>query len=145
MKKVILFYILASCSLMAVCFAQTFSGSGISSANQTALGSVAAGNSGGQTNYPASNIVGQLPASAIVYRAGQQSVGNLSTSQAVSFSSPFVSSVGTNYVIFMTPNGSLASAVAFGASSKTTNGFTMVLSAGIAGGVTCDYMAIPNQ
>lgn len=79
-----------------------------------------------------------------VYRAGQQAIASLSTSQAVTFSSPLSPSLGTNYAVSVTADGTLAAAVGFGITSKTTNGFTITLSGGVTGGVTVDYHVLPN-
>lgn len=77
------------------------------------------------------------------YRAGSQAITSLSTSQAVTFSTPF--QPGTSYSVSINPDSTLASSVGFSATSKTTNGFTITLSAGITGGVVVDYIAEPNQ
>lgn len=95
------------------------------------------GNGGGLTN------VNSLTSTN--YRAGFQFVGNLATSQAVAFTTPFSPAVGTNYAVTIGSDSTLASAVGFSAGSKTTNGFTINLSAGVAGGVGVDYHAVPYQ
>lgn len=95
------------------------------------------GNGGGLTNISASSVTN--------YRAGFQAIGNLATSQAVTFSTPLASAVGTNYSVSISSDSTLASAVGFSATSKTTNGFTINLSAGIAGGIGVDYIATPYQ
>lgn len=76
------------------------------------------------------------------YRAGQQAIASLSTSQAVTFSSALVN---TNYSVAITPDSTLAAAIGFSATAKTTSGFTITLSGGITGGVTVDYLVIPNK
>lgn len=97
------------------------------------------------TGITAANLTGTLPASVIPYRSGVANIGNLSTSQAVVFSSPMASAVGANYYVGISFNSTLAAAISASATSKTTNGFTITLSAGITGGVTADYMAIPYR
>lgn len=79
------------------------------------------------------------------YRAGFQAIGNLATSQAVTFTTPFLPAVGTNYSVSISSDSTLASAVGFSATSKTTNGFTITLSAGVAGGIGVDYSAMPYR
>lgn len=76
------------------------------------------------------------------YRAGQQNITSLSTSQAVTFSS---SLPNTNYAVSVLPDSTLAAAIGFGVTSKTTSGFTITLSAGITGATTVDWTATPNQ
>lgn len=91
------------------------------------------------------NVAGTISATTytgLPYRAGQQVIGNLSTSQAVTFTSSLPSS---SYSVSLTADGTLAGAVGFGATTKTASGFTITLSAGIAGGVTVDYIVWLNQ
>lgn len=95
------------------------------------------GNGGALTNVTASGVSS--------YRAGFQAIGNLATSQAVTFTTPLASIVGTNYSVTVSSDSTLASAVGFAATSKTTNGFTITLSAGVAGGIGVDYTATPYQ
>lgn len=95
------------------------------------------GNGGSLTNITSQSFTN--------YRAGFQAVGNLATSQAVTFSTPFLTTVGTNYSVAISSDSTLASAVGFSAGSKTTNGFTINLSAGVAGGIGVDYYAVPYQ
>jgi hypothetical protein len=78
----------------------------------------------------------------VAYRAGQQAISTLATSQAVSFSAALPS---TNYAVHVTPIATLVAAVSFGVSNKTVNGFTITLSSGISGGVTVDYLAVLNN
>lgn len=93
------------------------------------------------TVYAKTNVATGLSS----YRAGFQAIGNLATSQAVTFSTPLASAVGTNYSVSINSDSTLASAVGFSATSKTTNGFTITLSAGVTGGVGVDYKATPYQ
>lgn len=79
------------------------------------------------------------------YRANGIAFGNLATSVAVTFSTPFPPTVGTNYSVSFGFDATLGAAVTPGATSKTTNGFTATLSAGIAGGTFIDYSALPYQ
>lgn len=123
----------ASVSLWKLMFA---SGSPSSGGSGSFSGSFS-GNGGSLTNVTASTFSG--------YRAGFQAIGNLATSQAVTFTTPLASAVGTNYSVSISSDSTLASAVGFSAGSKTTNGFTITLSAGIAGGIGVDYTAIPYQ
>lgn len=98
------------------------------------------------TNIPWSGMSpATVPSSALPIRAGFQAIGNLATSQAVTFTTPLASAVGTNYSVSISSDSTLASAVGFSATSKTTNGFTITLSAGVTGGIGVDYTAIPYQ
>lgn len=105
------------------------------------------GNGGGLTNIPASSISSTttITNKAILYRSTNVVIGNLATSVAVVFSSPFPSWVGTNYSVTYGADGTLAAAVSPGTTSKTTNGFTMTVSAGISGGGAFEYLAFPYQ
>jgi|SRR5882724_3651769 len=107
-----------------------------------------------QTNYTGSTIgtsfngthLGNGDAiTSIRYRAGVTNIGNLATSVAVTFASAFPTTTGTNYYVAISFDQNIASAVSAAATSKTTNGFTISLSAGITGNTTVDYMAIPYQ
>ena len=90
-------------------------------------------------------VTNKLSPSAIQYRAGTTNIASLATSQAVTFSSFFPSTVGTNYRVGIAFDSTLASAVSAAATSKTTNGFTITLSAGITGGVNVDWTALPDN
>ena len=79
---------------------------------------------------------------SLPYRAGQQAVGNLSTSQAVVFSSVMPNS---NYTVTLTFDSVVTTAVTTYITSKTASGFTINLGAGIAGGATVDYVAWLNN
>lgn len=120
---------------------------GLTTVSNLALSSTAAPvfNGNSITNINATNVSGTFPSSAIPYRSGITNIGNLSTSQPVLFSTPFSPSVGTNYSVWVTFDTSLGAAVNAATTSKTTNGFTISLSAGIAGSTTVDYGAFPYQ
>ena len=91
-------------------------------------------------------VVGNaLAPSAIPYRAGTASIGDLSTSQVVAFSSPFSPSVGTSYRVAINFNSTLPSAVSASVTSKTANGFTITLNNGISGGINVDWTAFPDN
>lgn len=75
------------------------------------------------------------------YRAGQQAIGNLATTQIITFSSILPT---TNYAVSIGFDTALGAAVSPAATGKTTGGFTASLSAGIAGGANLDYLAIIN-
>lgn len=102
-------------------------------------------NGGALTNITASSISGTVTNTSLVYRSQNITIGNLATSVAVTFSTPFPAWVGTNYSITFGADGTLGAAVSPGAQSKTTNGFTMTVSAGIAGGAQFEYQAWPYQ
>ncbi len=76
------------------------------------------------------------------YRAGTTNIGNLATTLLVTFTSPLSSA---NYAVGITFDTTLGAAVSAAATSKTANGFTISLSAGIAGGANLDYTAWPYQ
>jgi len=86
-----------------------------------------------------------LAPSILPYRAGTATIGSSSTSQHVTFSSPFPPSVGTSYRVGITFDSTLSSAVSASATSKTTNGFIVTLSAGISGGAQVDWTAFPDN
>jgi hypothetical protein len=79
------------------------------------------------------------------WRAGTIAFGNLSTSQAVTFSYPMPPAVGTNYSVTttMAGGGNLADTVSAG--TLTTNGFTASLLTGISGGTNAYYIVLPNN
>ena len=74
------------------------------------------------------------PSSAVSWRAGTVSVGVADTFKTVTFSIPMA---GTNYIVIMSASG----IVPLGYSSKTPNGFTINMAAGLSGAV--DWIAIP--
>jgi hypothetical protein len=114
--------------------------------NYSAISGIFTGNGGGLTNLQALSITGgTITNISILYRSTNITIGNLATSVAVIFSSPFPSWVGTNYSVTYGADGTLAAAVSPGTTSKTTNGFTMTVSTGISGGGAFEYMAIPYQ
>lgn len=94
------------------------------------------------TNLVVNGTITSTGGVALNYRAGQQAIGSLATSQAVTFTTPLSSA---SYSVSLTADGTLAGAVGFGVTTKATTGFTITLSAGIAGGVTLDYIVWPNQ
>lgn len=96
-------------------------------------------------NGGTSNYLGGLTVTtnlAGCYRAGTTNIGNLATSLLVTFTSPFQDA---NYAVGLTFDSAVASAVSAAATGKTTNGFTISLSAGIAGGANLDYSAWPYR
>lgn len=103
-------------------------------------------NFNGTPFVPTSSISASFSTTAsyvnLPYRAGQQSIGNLSTSQIINFSSPFTTS---SYAVSLTADSTLGAAISFAAIGKTNAGFTASLSSGIAGGVTVDYIAYLNK
>lgn len=90
-------------------------------------------------------VTNELAPTNIPYRSGVFTIGNLSTSQAVTFATPFQPSVGTNYSVSINFDTAIAAAVGASTGSKTTNGFTLNLAAGIAGTTTADYIATPYR
>lgn len=124
---------------MAVTDLQTITGS---TRQTNELFSDPMGNIGITNNLNVAGNTSSGTYSGLPYRAGQQVIGNLSTSQAVTFTSSLPSS---SYSVSLTADGTLAGAVGFGATTKTASGFTITLSAGIAGGVTVDYIVWLNQ
>jgi hypothetical protein len=97
------------------------------------------------TGIPGAATLPTIPSSFIIYRAGVTNIGNLATSVAATFTTPLPTTIGTNYYVAISFDQTIASAVSAAATSKTTNGFTISLSAGIAGTTTIDYLAIPYQ
>ncbi len=109
---------------------------------------------GGQTNagtVNASEFVGNgakltgltgISASALPYRAGTTNIGNLATSLLITFTSAMSDA---NYAVSVTFDTTLGAAVSAAATSKTAAGFTLTLSAGIAGGANLDYTAWPYR
>lgn len=85
-----------------------------------------------------SNVV----TSNLPYRSGQQAIGNLATTQNITFSSVLPS---TSYAVSIGFDSTIASAVSVASTGKTIGGFTASLSAGIAGGATLDYIAWLNN
>lgn len=104
------------------------------------------------TNLTGANVVGNIPgnaatatsvaASGLPYRSGTTNIGNLATSILVTFTSALAN---TNYAVAIGLDSTLGAAVTPAATLKTVNGFTLTLSAGIAGGATLDYMAWPYR
>lgn len=76
------------------------------------------------------------------YRAGQQAIGNLSTSQIITFSSALPTA---SYAVSIGSDTTLATAVSIASTGKTISGFTASLSAGISGGANLDYIAWLNN
>lgn len=118
------------------------------SQTDTFLVGVVHGNGGGLFNISSSISSSYAVSSSytnisgLPYRAGQQAIGNLSTSQIIIFSSALPTS---SYSVGITPDSTLSSSVSFAVIGKTIGGFTASLSAGIAGGVTVDYIAFLNN
>lgn len=110
-----------------------------------ATATVSANISATTANIGTLTLTNALASSNLVYRSGVTNIPNLSTSVAVVFSTPLPSAVGTNYWVGISFDTAIASAVNASATSKTTNGFTITLSAGIAGTTTVDYAAWPYQ
>jgi hypothetical protein len=86
-----------------------------------------------------------LSPSALTYRAGTTNIGSLSTSQAVTFSNPFPSSVGTSYRVAITIDSTTSPAVSASATNKNANGFAITLNAGITGGAKVEWIAFPDN
>lgn len=85
-----------------------------------------------------------IPATSINYRSGITNIANLATTQVITFSSPFSTTVNTNYAITFGFDGTLAAAAALSATAKSSNGFTVNI-IGITAGATIYYMAFPYQ
>ena len=79
---------------------------------------------------------------SLPYRAGQQSIGNLATSQSVLFTSLMPT---TGYTVNLSFNSAVTTAVSSYISNTTISGFTINLGAGIAGGATVNYVAWLNN
>jgi len=80
---------------------------------------------------------------ALPYRAGQQPMSNLATTQFCQFSSNFNT---TGYVVSLTCEGAaLATSIAPSVSNQTISGFSINLSAGVAGGIVMSYSAWLNN
>jgi hypothetical protein len=80
-----------------------------------------------------------------LYRAWATNIANLATSQTIIFTTPFPPSVSSNYAVSINFDTTSGSAISATVTAKTTNGFTIMLNAGIAGGATVDYLATPYQ
>jgi hypothetical protein len=83
-----------------------------------------------------------LTATQLPYRAGTTNLASLSTSQVVVFTSAMAN---TSYAVSLNFDTALAASVVASATSKTVNGFTITLSAGISGGANVDYTAWPYR
>ncbi|MES2367053.1 MAG: hypothetical protein V4563_14350 [Pseudomonadota bacterium] len=97
------------------------------------------------SSLAATQLTGTVPTSVLPYRSGITNLANLSTSQAVLFTTPFSPDVGTNYSVWISFDTVIATAVGAATTSKTTNGFTLTISAGIAGTTLFDYGAFPYR
>ncbi len=88
------------------------------------------------------NLTGSLTGSFLslnkTYRANTVNIGNLATTQLVAFSSPMPN---TGYSVGLVFDSTLGAATSASATLKTISGFTIGLSAGIAGGVNIDWNA----
>ncbi|MDE2101564.1 MAG: hypothetical protein KGL39_30240 [Patescibacteria group bacterium] len=78
------------------------------------------------------------------WRAGEVTVGSSGTSTSVTFSRPFPPSVGTNYSLTFGTGSGFATFPNPEWSTKTTNGFTLITTAVVGGGIE-DYTAMANQ
>lgn len=109
-----------------------------------ATATIASSVSANTANIGTLTLTNALIPSALPYRAGISNLGSLSLSQAILFSSPFPTSIGTNY----TPSVSFIGAALvvspeLSYNNITTNGFTVNLSTGINGAETIEYTAWP--
>jgi hypothetical protein len=81
---------------------------------------------------------------ATPYRAGTTNIANLATTVNVVFSSPFSQTVSSNYAVTFGFEGTVGSAAALSATTKTTNGFTANI-VGLTSGATIDFVATPYK
>lgn len=81
---------------------------------------------------------------AVTCRAGEVAVGSSSTSTTVTFSTPFPPTISSNYALTFGSTSGFATAPNPAWTLKTTNGFTLVTTAIIGGGLQ-DYVATPDQ
>lgn len=122
-------------------------GSGGFSFNQDGSGQLASGTMVWTTSGHLSaafegdgSAITNLSSANLPYRAGTTNIGNLATTLRVTFTSALPN---TSYSVGLTFDTTLGAAVSAAATLKTTTGFTIALSGGIAGGASIDYTAWP--